>query len=189
MKKLIVSTLLISLFFTSPMLHAKICFRGKPAPYCKTFFLTEVGATLNGLSWELGGMYNLNKRSALGATFFISIRDYDDYAAGFKFRYRHWLNSFDGFSIDISPGLLLWTPKPDWTEEKGLKSTGHVGGNYKDMIILRVQVYAPGRYRFQKNNKVDLLLGLKFGSYAGSALGVVAVMGVIILATVGQLLN
>ena len=180
MKKLIVSTLLMSLFFTSPMLHAKICFRGKPAPYCKMFFITEVGATLSGVNWELGGMHNLNKRSALGATFFVSIREYDNYAAGFKFRYRHWLNSFNGFSIDISPGLVLWTQRKDPT------FTGHVGFNYKDMITLMVQAYYVRRYRIQKN-KIDFSLGLKFGSYAGSALGVVAVIAVIVLASVGEL--
>ncbi len=178
MKKLIVSTLLMSLFFTSPMLHAKICFRGKPAPYCKMFFITEVGATLSGVNWELGGMHNLNKRSALGATFFVSTRVYDDLAAGFKFRYRHWLNSFNGFSIDISPGLVLWTQWPDPTFRKGPTFTGHVGFNYKDMIALMVQVYVR-RYRFQKN-KVNFSLGLKFGSYAGIVLGCASLIAVIV---------
>jgi len=138
------------------------------------FFLTEVGATSRGLSWELGGMYNLNKRSALGATFFVSTREYDNYAAGFKFRYRHWLNSFNGFSIDISPGLVLWTQWPDPTFKKAPTFTGHVGFNYKDMIALMVQVYVR-RYRFQKN-KIDFSLGLKFGSYAGIVLGVASVI-------------
>ncbi len=185
MKKLIVSTLLMSLFFTSPMLHAKICFRGKPAPYCKMFFITEVGATLSGVNWELGGMHNLNKRSALGATFFVSIREYDNFAAGFKFRYRHWLNSFNGFSIDISPGLVLWTQWRDPTFRNFPTFTGDVGFNYKDMITLMVRAYVR-RYRFQKN-KVDFALGLKFGSYAVSVLGVAAVITVIVLASVGEL--
>jgi hypothetical protein len=123
------------------------------------FFLTEVGATSRGLSWELGGMYNLNKRSALGATFFLSTRVYDDLAAG---------------SIDISPGLVLWTQWPDPTFKKGPTFTGHVGFNYKDMITLMVQVYVR-RYRFQKN-KLSFSLGLKFGSYAGIVLGVATVI-------------
>ena len=174
MKKLFTPALLMTLLLTSQSLHAKICFRGKPAPYCKMFLLTETGATVRGLSWELGGMYNLNKRSALGATFFVSTRVYDDLAAGFKFRYRHWLNSFNGFSIDISPGLVLWTQWPDPTFRKGPTFTGHVGFNYKDMIALMVQVYVR-RYRFQKN-KVSFSLGLKFGSYAGIVLGVASVI-------------
>ncbi len=185
MKKLIVLTLLMSLFFTSPMLHAKICFRGKPAPYCKTFFLTEVGATVAGLSWELGGMYNLNKRSALGATFLVSIREYGDYAAGFKFRYRHWLDSFNGFSIDISPGLVLWTQRKDPRFRNYPIFTGHVGFNYKDMVTLMVQAYVR-RSRLQKN-KVGFALGLKFGSYSGIVLGVASIITAIVLASVGEL--
>ena len=175
MKKL--ALVLLVFLLVSPMLQAQTCFRGKPLPECKMFFITEACGIMSvigdyqrfGVNYEFGGMYNLNKRSALGATFFLALGYYS--GAGFKARYRHWLNS--SFSVDISPGLLLWG------ERKNPTFTGHVGLNYKDWVVLITQIDIR-RYTWRPN-KVDLSLGVKFGSYAGSALTVASAIGLVIL--------
>jgi len=167
MKKLLVLLVLMALLIISPALHAKIKFRGKPAPECKTFWITEVGGfrTMErymeryvgefGLNSEFGLMFNLNKRSALGATIFHQIGA-DLSGMGFKVRYRHWLNS--SFSVDISPGLLLWS---EW---EAPTFTGHVGLNYKDWVALIAQIDHQRGILFSR--KV-FSLGIKFGSYVG----------------------
>jgi len=163
MKKLFTPALLMTLLLTSQSLHAKICFRGKPAPECKMFWITEVGGFLTkdvdlvefGLNSEFGLMYNLNKHSALGATIFHRIGA-DLSGMGFKVRYRHWLNS--SFSVDISPGLLLWS---EW---EAPTFTGHVGLNYKDWVALIAQIDHQRGILFSR--KV-FSLGIKFGSYVG----------------------
>lgn len=163
MKKSLVLLVLIALLIISPALHAKIHFRGKPLPKCKWFFITEAGGFLTkevdffefGLTSEFGLMYNLNKRSALGATIFHQFRA-DLNGMGFKVRYRHWLNS--SFSFDISPGLWLWS------ECGHLTFTGHVGLNYKDWVALIAQI---DNHRGILFSRKVFSLGIKFGSYPG----------------------
>ena len=182
-KKFISLFLVFSLLIISPALHGKIHFMGKPLPECKMFFITEVSVFQSliqdygdvGANCELGLMYNLNKRSALGATFVLAWTGNNGF--GIKVRYRRWLNSL--FSVDFSPGLLLWSDK------KNPKFTGHVGLNYKDLIALIVQLDV--RRYWNRPNEVDISLGIKFGSTAGSAIiaaaPIVLIVGFILLAS------
>lgn len=163
MKKSLALLVLIALLIISPALQAKIKFRGKPAPECKTFLIFEAGGfrTMEGdlgefgLNSEWGLMYNLNKRSALGATIFHQ-SGADLSGMGFKVRYRHWLNS--SFSVDISPGLLLWG---EW---KTPTFTGHIGLNYKDWVALIAQI---DHQRGEIISRKVFSLGVKLSSYAG----------------------
>ena len=163
MKKSLILLVLIALLIISPALHAKIKFRGKPLPECKMFFITEAGGFLTkdvdlvefGLTTEFGLMFNLNKRSALGATVFHQMGA-DLNGVGFKVRYRHWLNS--SFSVDISPGLWLLS---EW---KTPAFTGHVGLNFKDWIVLFAQM---NNQRGTLFSRKVFSLGIKLGSYPG----------------------
>jgi len=180
MKKLLVFILLFTLVFFPSILQAKIYFRGKPLPECKWFLITEAGVTMEmskdsgkfGFNLDFGAMYNLNKHSALGATFFAVFNDCS--FTGFKIRYRHWLSS--SFSLDISPGLSIWGGG------KHPQFTAHVGLNYKDLVALIGQVNI-SRHTYidsQLKSKKHFSLGLKFGSYAGSAITVASAIGVVI---------
>ncbi len=169
MKKFISLFLVFSILALSGLLQAQICFRGKPAPECKMFFLTEIdlGYILQPnydesderfyFNLELGGMYNLNKQSAVGGTFFgvnWGPPNCGTYS-GFKVRYRQWLSS--SVSLDISPGLSLWG------EGKHPQFKAHISLNYKDLFALIVQVDVR---RFEYIPKEPVLsLGIKFGSY------------------------
>ncbi len=117
-----------------PPLSAQPCLSNKPAPACRSFFITEFGygykATsplhrrayevfgnsssfyedeITGrhlLSSELGLMRNLNADYGFGATHFFGWDVGRQLHGGVKLRMRKWLS--DKESIDLSGGLLLW---------------------------------------------------------------------------------
>lgn len=184
MKNPLVLLLLTSLLIVSPVLHAEISSRAKSPPERRWFFITEAGATMGMFensgkfvfNLDFGGMYNLNKHSALGATFFAVFNDYS--FTGFKIRYRHRLSS--SFSLDISPGLSLWGGgnHPQFS--------GHIGLNYKDLVALIGQLDI-SRHTYidsQLISKKHFSLGLKFGSQVGKIItlagAVAAVVGIVI---------
>ena len=112
----------------STPLKAQSCFRGRPLPTCKSFWITEFGVGLGltrdtpaYLTWELGWMVNRGERNALGATILLGRR------VGLKPRLRHWLA--DGKAVEVSAGLLI--PSPG----EGFGFTGHVGLNLNDKVI------------------------------------------------------
>ena len=87
------------------------CFQGHPIPVCKRFWIAELGygyllnqgpgsATQQG-TLELGGMANVDQRSAVGGTAYFS-----SFGFGLKARYRYWLGG--NVSLEASPGILLW---------------------------------------------------------------------------------
>jgi hypothetical protein len=90
------------------LVQAQTCFKAKPLPDCKQFWITElVGAadvagewTDNMVSGEVGLMVNLNKKHAVGGTGFVDLGNYA--AFGVKGRYRFWLNK--NFGIDAGVG-------------------------------------------------------------------------------------
>src|ERR1041385_6229671 len=96
---------------------AQTCFRGRPLPHCRSFWLTEAeaGAVLAGrsgsgsenvrLGVELGWMRNTAARSAFGGG--IAAGHEQDAYVSLRPRYRRWLRS--PCAIDLSPGVR-WTP-------------------------------------------------------------------------------
>lgn len=170
-KKFVSLFLVFALLLISPALHAKLHFRGKPLPECKWFFITEAGGffrIIGGFgqleaNCEFGLMRNQDKNYALGATVFGTLVE-DNSGVGFKLRYRRWLSS--SWSVDISPGLLLWS------EGKTPAFTGQVGLNYRDWVALITQVDV--RETWYGSTQVNLSFGIKFGSYAGASIAVAA---------------
>jgi hypothetical protein len=96
------------------------CFRGRPLPECKTFWITESGVLTRFdrwskkrdwqehlyLSYEVGKMYNRNQHTEYGGSVLLRGADFPPGRSfGFKGRYRRWLSKET--SLDLSPGIIL----------------------------------------------------------------------------------
>jgi hypothetical protein len=102
---------------TPVLLPAQACFRGRPQPVCRSFWLTEAeaGLVLAGrtgfqgehvrLGIEVGWMHALGARSAIGGGIAAGY-DQSEYAS-LRPRYRRWLTGT--WALDVSPGIR-WTP-------------------------------------------------------------------------------
>jgi hypothetical protein len=167
-----------------------VCFRGKPSPECRTFWITEAGAfyRLDGQdvkSWQhrklyekllysidVGLMFNRSPGDALGASIFI---DYDDYTGstklGLRPRYRRWLSRL--IRIDIAPGIVL-----DDTKFKTPNFSGLLSLNFSDYVALMLRLDINSwekRYGVNQAGGTEYAWygGLKFGSYPGLVVGIV----------------
>ena len=120
---------------------ARMCFRGRPLPDCRTFWLTEftygVQATEHVdrghfISPDVGFMVNLTEKHAIGGSYFGEFLINSDHPNVFlhgpKLRYRYWLR--EGFNINAS-GALLLSSKAEFAAD--------VGCIYKDWIGLGVR--------------------------------------------------
>jgi len=183
-------------------LRAQSCFRGRPLPECRSFWITEFGYAyrINSekdkptsmFSGDFGMMRNLNDRIALGGLFFLGIDTNPDFHIGLKARFRYWLNSKN--SLEISPGILLVHTRP-FTEEPGL--TGNVAMNFSDCFAIHSQIEVvrfrsrPSRSGFDlpPEDETDLAIyaGAKLGSKPGLIIGVVGgvITTLVILALLG----
>lgn len=105
----------------------KFCWRGRPAPACRTFLLAEGNVftpvagsryTRTGynsgtptqsleltwyVAWELGGMVNVDANDAVGASVLVG-GDANGARWGVKGRYRHWLDA--ATALDVGAGVL-----------------------------------------------------------------------------------
>lgn len=103
------------------------CWRGRPAPECRTFLLAEgnvytpvagsrytrqdynAGVTTRSLeltwyvAWELGMMRNLDENDAVGASAMLG-GDANGVRWAVKGRYRRWLDA--GTALDVGAGVL-----------------------------------------------------------------------------------
>ncbi|HEX2208051.1 MAG TPA: hypothetical protein VHG93_10250 [Longimicrobium sp.] len=103
------------------------CWRGRPAPACRTFLLAEGNVftpvagsrytriDYNGgtrtqsleltwyVAWELGGMLNLDANDAVGASVLVG-GDANGARWGVKGRYRRWLDA--ATALDVGAGVL-----------------------------------------------------------------------------------
>jgi hypothetical protein len=138
------------------------CFRGRPAPRCRSFWLTEVGvyARVAGtgftsritpepsarhhlgthVTWEVGGMANRGTDRAVGATLLLGAGLNDGVRVGFKGRYRRWLGS-SGATLDLSAGPLrteVQVPYPR-SAAPALGLTGDVTLGWKELAAVTVR--------------------------------------------------
>jgi len=172
--------------------NAQHCFRGKPLPQCKTFWITEFGYSFRldqsarryqfsdanfYFTWEYGLMRNLNQKSALGATFLLGA-DGDGHRLGVKPRYRRWLDN--SLSVDFGAGVLFGGENNQFNL-RFPAMTSHVGLNFGDwlaltahMEIIRLEV-VPFRRPQSKTTKADVAwyAGAKLGSYPGLVISIV----------------
>ena len=124
-----------------------ICFRGRPLPRCRAFWLTEMsfqrriagsgeGSTrdLHGhLGWELGGMVNLDSTRAVGGTVMVGTGESGARVA-VKGRARRWFDPSGG-TLDISAGAVrvVVSPGERRSAAPGYGLTGDVALGWGDL--------------------------------------------------------
>ena len=172
-----------------------LCFRGRPTPTCRSFWITEAGYAyrLTGpenvhrhyFDWELGLMANVGSRSAVGGTLYAGILAEEGYRWGLRARYRHWLSS--STSLELSPGILIGVGDRE--------DPGYVGGaslNFQDRwaLVSHWEVVSVAEYwggiRQGTRREVAWHGGVKLGSrpalYGVAAQALVTLIGFFIFA-------
>lgn len=182
---------------TSEIAAGQACFRGRPLPECRLFWITEAGVCYRLdshdtdhwknrkwhekllYSWELGLMVNRNKGHALGGSLFL---DYDDFMdntqIGVRVRYRRWISRL--IRIDFAPGAIL-----NGSAIQDEAFSGLVALNADDYVAvtLRLDVTAWDRSRTHGND-FAWYGGLKFCSYPGLVVGIaVPIIAVLVWAS------
>ena len=183
----------------------RLCWRGKPAPDCTTFWITEFGldATMSSTEtlvapdygggnpyryavpdfesrfvWTVGPMFNTGPRAALGGTLSLSPLG-GRYRAALEARRRWWTTK--GLALDLSAGGL----------RMGVASP--TGGPDRDEYGLTAGVLVVGGDLINVNGRVDLLVsgkrprfGTSVGVGGGSYVAVVcsAALGLLLLAVI-----
>jgi hypothetical protein len=168
----------IAFLLSGDTIAGQACFRGRPLPECRTFWITEAGVlyrfnlpesnhnwheTLM-FNWELGLMFNRSKRYAIGGSFFLNFDDYSNNTlVGFRPRYRHWLSP--RISLDIAPGIILSESKT-----RNFAFSGEVMLGVEDIIAAVARLDLVGRESISANGPT-LYGGLIFRSYPGLIIG------------------
>jgi len=153
------------------------CFRGKPRPDCRSFWITELGLGFRpgAVEWEtfprplaeVGWMKNVSDRYALGATGCVIYETgYDGFRGGLKVRGRRWL--YPDLSLNVSGGALFigGPSKPSFTS--------HVDINFTDVIAPYVGLELHPKMTSLSSGP-DWHTGIRFGSYPGAGLTAVAI--------------
>jgi hypothetical protein len=175
---------------------AQVCFRGRPAPACRSFLVSEflVGAKFRETrytetawvgNWEAGLLVNLAGRSAVGGSVLGAITGAGNRLA-FKGRYRYWLAP--SLALDLGPGVVV-VASPGGAEGDldGPGFTGHAGVMWKDIAGVSL-LYEAVPFR----NPLDGLegtesgfgVGARFGAQAGGIGGVLAFAGLVIMGAI-----
>lgn len=193
--RVFVLTILILSFPT--VSSAETCWRGLPYPECDSFWITEFGTgwRQNGISnefrkeevsghqirYELGHMFNLDNRFAVGGT--LSMTGYQEMNYGLNGRVRFWKDR--NWSVDLAPGMVFYSTVNNGDYNLQYPSfTGRIIVNYADFVGLYAgleQVRIEG-----DKDDLDLYLGVHAASYPGAAIGALfIVIGVIAAASGG----
>lgn len=154
--------LLVSLAAPLRAQHA-VCFRGRPLPQCRAFWLTEFGLSLpdGPFGWELGGMRNVGTRSAVGGTLYLRVDGGTAY--GVKPRFRRWLSPV--VALDVSPGIIIMAGAG-----KSVGFAGHVGVSLADLLALSIQAEtAPPD--FERGKRIKWSGGVRLGAGPGTITG------------------
>jgi hypothetical protein len=178
---------LVSVVIIPSAANAQTCFRGKPLPHCRTFWVTEftasgqVGKPIGQgivLMPELGYMVNLNEKHAVGGSYFFDIPSDSDHPDGFrhgpKLRYRRWINR--SYNVDITAGLMI-SEKPELAAEAVF--------NFRDWIGIgaRVEFW---RAREFTESQTAYYSALKIGGVPGVTLSsLLTILGVLAAVSIG----
>jgi hypothetical protein len=159
------------------------CFRARPLPRCRSFWITEFGVLSTQsrpqrysdpaiVVWELGRMYNLTERRALGASVMFATGD-DLMRLGVKARYRVWLNEV--VAAELAPGILVLSSDNDMNGRGGAGFVAHGAVTLQDWVTALAQVDV-------RRSGLASFLGLKLGSVPGTVVGlaVPAAFGVLL---------
>jgi hypothetical protein len=178
---------------------AQACFRGRPASECHRFWITEFSLAyrlddlpVEWVEWEdsndywllageIGQMFNLSERKALGATVY-SAYDGRRYRLGLKARGRHWFSR--SLAADLGIGVLLLGD--DSYYEPGFPAfAGHIGLMNRDLVGIALWLEViPGKSSTWFSSEptgtdVAIYAGVTGGSYIGTpALALVVLVAV-----------
>jgi hypothetical protein len=221
MRRVVVRTALLLASWMAPqMLGAqdstraspRLCYRGRPAPACDRFVLTEVGyyalaagtsVTLvvpqsggegtpdfsyttrdirSQLSWEFGLMANRGTHSAIGATLLLGVGE-GGADIGVKGRYRRWLGA-DGLSLDAGSGIFVGSLDGQTGSSSGVGLTGDIAVNAADYgaVVLRIDVM-----RAQARTAAAVYSGVRLGSKP--ALGATGLLAIGLMLVISALAN
>jgi hypothetical protein len=159
---------------TAPPAHW--CYRGRPAPACDAFVLTEFGVAFRAAdnrqtrgplyTWELGAMSNYRATRALGAALFAQAGE-EVFAFGIRPRARIWLT--ESTSLDLAPGVVLTGTS------RGPGFSGLVAVNFADVaaVTADLMVLRPRPFETGQGAHVSLFVGGR----VGSAVGTTAIVG------------
>ncbi len=122
---------------------AAMCFRGRAGPECTGFPVIEFAPVVrladkpeptDGVNsffiWNLGGMRNIGRQSALGATLKIAA-DSDGHRLGPAVRYRRWLSRRTG--IDLYLGAYV-SGSDNFVDMRLPSATADLALNYGDLV-------------------------------------------------------
>jgi len=148
------------------------CLRGRPLPRCQWYPLAEVALSTRladqnrnqtparfYISGELGALYNLSARSALGGGAYLGADD-DGWRLGIRPRYRHWIA--DGWTADAALGVLF-AGELDLYEGTWPGLTAQVGVGWQDLVALTTQLEIIGT---TQGTWVNWYAGLQAASFA-----------------------
>ena len=172
---------------STPKPEHHLCWRGKPAPKCTTFWITEFG--FDGvmstsrrvvdygsgsrytardfdsrLTWTVGPMFNTSSRRAIGGTLTMSPLG-SGFRAAVEARHRWW--SAEGSALDLSAGLVrvdVPTSGPPYERAEYGITTGSflVGGDLINVNGRADLLFSGSKVRYNTS------LGIGLGSYAAA---------------------
>lgn len=182
------STYIVLFALSAPALplQAQLCFRAKSLPECRWLVITEFGVhakildTSPGkhgyLTGEVGGMINVARRAAVGATLQYGVDRASRYRIAVKPRFRYWATNVT--SIDVSVGTLV--DGSNFLEFPGFSA--HVALNYRNIIGVSIMFEA---YEDQSaGDVVDWWVGGRLGQEWGISAGLLAVL-IVLAAALG----
>ena len=190
---------------TTSVAPTRLCWRGKPAPQCTVFWITEFGVDASMSStksvvsqnygagdlyryavrdfdsrfaWTVGPMFNTGPRAAIGGTLSVSPLS-RHYRAALEARRRRWTTQ--GLAFDLSGGVLkMGVDDPTGTsyrDEYGLTAGALVVGGDLINVNGRIDLLVSG-----KKARLGTSVGLAGGSYV-AVIGSVA-LGLLVLAVI-----
>jgi hypothetical protein len=161
-----------------------LTWRGAPLSHTKSFLITECGVGLRltrnaaqqyarnrdvHIAWELGWMRNVNPRWAIGGTSYLSV-DGDGSRFALKPRVRRWLSPTLSFDLSAGP---VFSP-PGLVAELALMKSDLVGITltYQQTRLVRMDTSPGGVFAVTEGTGRVLSVGVRLGSYPGTAVGV-----------------
>lgn len=151
------------------------CFRGRPLPGCQWFTFAEFAVSSRiadqnrfaetprvYYSGEIGALYNVGARSAVGGGVFLAGDD-DGWRLGIRPRYRYWVAS--GWSVDAAAGVLV-AGDLDLFEGTWPGLTAQLGVGWQDLVALTTQVEIIGT---TQGTWTNWYVGAQAGSFAALA--------------------
>jgi len=173
-----------------------VCWRGKPAPECQGFVITDFGLLRRldedptggiddfHVSLDVGYARNVSAKAAVGGTIYLGTGS-DHARVGVRGRYRRWLSR--DWAVDASPGLLVYGSEDGAYECQAPGIIVGVTIGWKDLVGWTVEgehsryenpIHDPDQPA--KLSDTTWRTGLKLGAAPG-VLGTLAIVTLVVL--------